>query len=707
MREWQNLVTDQVFKMLSSKLKASSKTKEETRILVRCVGVYALSLLAFLVFLVFRDDGTPAVRTAYAGTWEPVSASDSDPLSRTERRAVVSDRGSEVFDPPSDPFALNDKAVTADGGLPAAKHMLPSAASSDARPVIAVAESSTIAVAESSTIVVAESSTGATPPADSEAEVGPEIQQVQHELVLAAPFQVDRDEGDPPQPLIDGPAAELSPRARLRNRVNSLVERVVEPELKLTVKKRRSKILRLKLDVFRVSIADPSLIDFVAFDSNEMEIIGKEIGTTTLNFWLGDADNAEVLSVLVTVTKDDAIEDQRRMEFGELELMIAEMFPSSKVQLIPIADKVIVRGTASDEQEATQIMQIIRRNQTNQNNDNYGNGVGNFSNLQVQGVAAEPFPGASNLPMSTVISMLKVPGEKQVLLKVRIAELERTAVRRLGIDFDFDVDDFMFASATGAAGNLLSTGTFDGDTFNLMLEAMEGNGTGKILAEPNLVVLSGETGNFLAGGEFAVPTVVGVGGAQAATTTFKGFGTQLNVTPTVVDKDRVRLHVAPSFSTVNPSLSVGGVFGTDTRSVATTVDLREGQVLAIAGLVQEQQRGDSVRVPWLGNVPLVKQFFQHKSVSREETELVILVSPELVHPMEPEQAPLLLPGMEVTEPNDFEFYHRGNIEGDPDCHHRSTVWPLVRDRIQRGDAFRHKLNRSAGFFLSGQHGFAD
>jgi len=315
------------------------------------------------------------------------------------------------------------------------------------------------------------------------------------------------------------------------------------------------------------------------------------------------------------------------------------------------------------------------------------------------------------LPTSNIINMLNVPGEKQVMLKVRIAELKRSAVRELGADFSFDIKEFMFSSLMGAGGNVLASGTFNDGSFDLILRAMMTNGSAKILAEPNLVTLSGKTATFLAGGEFAVPTVVGVGGAQAATTSFKGYGTQLTFTPTVMDKDRIRLVVSPTFSTLNQNNSVQGIFGLDTRTTTTTVDLREGQVLAIAGLLQEQQRGENARIPIIGDIPVLNILTSNKTMSRDETELLILVTPELVHPLEPDQAPSILPGMEVTEPNDLDFFIYGDIEGRNECHHRSTVWPLYKSRMKRtgghGYYEAETIHSSQSYYVNGPFGFSN
>jgi pilus assembly protein CpaC len=497
-----------------------------------------------------------------------------------------------------------------------------------------------------------------------------------------------------------------APGARVGDKVNSLVEDVVSAEVELEVTKRRSKILRMRADIFRAAVADPSILDFVAFGSREIEIIGKETGSTTVTLWLGDEQNAQLLSMLVTVVKDDAVDDKRRMEYSELEAMINEMWPNSRVQLIPIADKVIIRGQARDEEEALQIMSIVRENGGTVNANGYGSG--GTGNLVAQGAASQPFPDASTLPPATIISMLEVPGEKQVMLKVRIAELKRSAVRTMGANFNFDIKEFILSSVLTSGANIFASGTFHEGSFDLILKWLAQNGSAKILAEPNLVVLSGHPATFLAGGEFAVPTVVGVGGAEAATTYFKGFGTHLSFTPTVLDKDRIRLHVSPTFSSLNRENAVGGVFGLDTRTTSTTVDLREGQVLAIAGLMEDFQRGDNSRVPHFGDIPGLNVLLSNKSISRDETELLILVTPELVHPLEPDQAPTILPGMEVTEPDDCQFFWYGDIEGDPGVYHRSTVWPIYKSKMKRAGAPFPGRNAqcSQNYYIQGSHGFA-
>lgn len=498
---------------------------------------------------------------------------------------------------------------------------------------------------------------------------------------------------------------------KTKEKVHQLVDRIYESEVELSVQQRHSKIIKMKMDVFRVAIADPSKIEVVAFGAQEVEVIGKETGTTTMTLWLGEEANPQILSVQVKVEGDTSIEDLRRLEYGEFQKMINEFFPNSKVQLIPFADKLIVRGQARDEEDAVKIISIIR---ARSGSGSTGNGSGGGGALFSGGQAADPFPDGAVLPQATVIDMLKVPGEKQVMLKVRIAQINRSAARSESTSLIVRAGDFGFSQLfSGAAQTLANGGTglvtasLTSKHVDMFISALAQNGYAKILAEPNLVTISGRTANFISGGEFAVPTVVGVGGAQAATTSFKGFGTQLSFLPTVLDKDRIRLQVTPTFSTINPALSVNGILGLNTQSVSTTVDLREGQVFAIAGLIQEQQRGDLNRVPFIGDIPLVGTLFSNKAVTRDETELIILISPELVHPMEPEDAPTVLPGMEVTEPGDVDFFFMNNIEGKPDVHHRSTVWYMQKKRIhQQQKDFIHQT-KSDKYYINGDYGFSE
>ena len=171
---------------------------------------------------------------------------------------------------------------------------------------------------------------------------------------------------------------------------------------------------------------------------------------------------------------------------------------------------------------------------------------------------------------------------------------------------------------------------------------------------------------------------VGVGGAAAVTTDFRSFGAIISFLPVVIDKDHIRLEVSPEFSQIDDDLTVNGTPGLSTRAVTTTVEMREGQTLAIAGLLDEGITGNMA-----GSLPLVWRILGRRETSHNETELIILVTPELVHPMDPEEVPPL-PGFDVTEPNNADFFFKGRLEGQPHLEYRSTVWPRLRRRYRSG-----------------------
>lgn len=490
---------------------------------------------------------------------------------------------------------------------------------------------------------------------------------------------------------------------------SNLIQEVLEPELIFRVEPTRSKILKTKLPMTRVAITSPDIVEINEFSTTEVEVIGLKAGETTMTIWFAAPDGTStVLRYLVKVAANT--EEQRRaeIEYGKLEARLNELFPNSIVQLIPVADKLIVRGQARDAQEAAQIIAVLGGQSVDQ--------AGNL-NLGANLGTAAVLPGAEDLRTTSIIDLLQVPGEQQVMLKVRIAELQRTAARNLGFDFSVSGNEYDVAHIIGAgAGNL--TAILDGGDVELFLQATSSNGMAKILAEPTLVTISGKSANFIAGGEFAVPTAVGVGGIGAVSTTFRGFGTQLAFTPTVLDKDKIRLQVAPSFSSINSNNTVDGIPGLDIRGVTTTVDLREGQWLAVAGLIQDEQAGSRVRLPGIGDIPLIGAAFGRQTTTREETELVVLVSPELVHPMEVEQLPLFLPGTDVTDPTNKEFFWHQQIEGRPGYDYRSTVWPAMRHQIHHENheilkAQRHARKASRhyheceDYYISGPQGFSN
>jgi len=544
---------------------------------------------------------------------------------------------------------------------------------------------------------------------------------------------------------IDAPVVQPTPSdavlgkrmlAEARSRERTLIAEVRETELNLEIEPRSSKIIRTKKPVARTSITNPGVLEVTQFSPTELELIGLGAGETSLTLWFGGPDGGsdrDMLRYQVRVAANDAFEDRRKLEYAALERKVNELFPNSFVHLFAVGSKVIVRGQARDSREAGDIMQLVLTgtgeltgNVVNRAGDYgpgygygygygagygagygpgyWGGGYGGRGYGGVRGWGAGPGGYGIN-----VVNMLEVPGEKLVMLKVRVAELSRSALRDAGSKVNLQLGDFTLNTNLGGLGGAVSA-VLDTKDLQLTLEALSSNGYSKILAEPNLVTLSGCPANFVCGGSFAVPTVVGVQGVGAVSTTFQNFGTQITFTPTVLDKDRIRLQVTPIVSSPDKGLSVNGIPGLTARSVDTTVDLREGQWLAIAGLIQDQQEGSKVRVPGLGDIPYVDLIFSNRHVKRDETELLVLVSPELVHPLEPEEAPLVLPGMEVTEPSDWAFFLAGDWEGRPNRDYRSTVAPVAARQAIEG---RRAAMRSPGYqatesrYIQGPHGFSE
>lgn len=307
---------------------------------------------------------------------------------------------------------------------------------------------------------------------------------------------------------------------------------------------------------------------------------------------------------------------------------------------------------------------------------------------------AQLFAPAVKGAESRVQNHLEISGEQQVLLRCIVAEVSRFASRELGVNGflagEHFRDGFLVNNLgginpvnIGAGGSQLVTedmGFFtDVDGLNLLpttplslgfpnvqtqifIQALADNNLLKIMAEPNLTAISGETATFLAGGEFPIPVPQG---NQQVTIEFREFGVRLNFTPIVRGQQRVRLRVAPEVSELDftTAVQVEGfiVPGLTTRATETTVELGSGQTIAIAGLLSEQVRGAASRIPGLGDIPVLGTLFRSVNFQRRMTELVVLVTPEIVAPLDPHQK-VQVPGGDMEYANDYELYALGLLE---------------------------------------------
>lgn len=480
----------------------------------------------------------------------------------------------------------------------------------------------------------------------------------------------------PQRQIIDTPAfngiqqvqATYDGRRALDRRIRAMPR----SERKLEVIFNRSQLVITDRRVTRIAFSDPEVIDVVQFSEKELSIIGTGLGTTDLWLWFEEEGRevTEPLMYVVTTIRDPDLDDRRRIEFGRIERKLQLLYPNSKVYLIPMSRKIIVRGQAKDAAEAAKIMSVVRGEVVAQSDDLLGlgtdfaaggggggrNGFNNFDDANRDGFFS-----------SLIVDELQVPGEFQVSIRVRIAELSRSQLRRLGIDWTaiFNEGAHSISQTLGGGAGTL-TGIFEGGDITVVLDALASNGSARVVEDARLITLSGQSAAFLSGGEFAVPTIVGIGGAQGQQTSFRGFGTSIITTPTVIDDDLIRMTIIPELSSVSSGNSVGGIPGLNVRRVQTQVELREGQTIVLGGVFSRRETAEVTRIPFLGEIPHIGNYlFNAKQATEDENEILIIVTPEIVRPMDADQTPPL-PGWYVTHPDDFDFYKYNRIEGNPD-----------------------------------------
>jgi pilus assembly protein CpaC len=516
-----------------------------------------------------------------------------------------------------------------------------------------------------------------------------------------------------------GVAGPVAPNPEAERRFGQFIDRTVDPETTLDVIVGRPRLLLLKQAPTRVQIADERIASYLVITPTEISVQGHEVGSTVLNLWFEDVAGGEpqILSYLVRVFQDPDLRIELDRIYEALQEEINQAFPDSKVQLSLVGDKLVVRGEAHDIVEASQILQIVDANAPDTGEPRDVQEV-NFVQRNVQAGYEEPFPSSVRSALqideinyaggltdlyqptsSAVINLLKVTGEQQVMLRVTVAEVNRSAARSIGLNFRMQNDSGLtvFQQLTGAIGlGNLPTFLDNGQIF-LAIEALRTMDLARSLAEPNLVTLNGQPARFRAGGQFPVPSAALAFGGVGQGVAFVPFGVELQFVPYITDRDRVRLQVAATVSTRDESLgvNVGGsedaggteVSGLQARSFQTTVELREGQTLAVGGLLQNNVSASTNRVPFFGDLPLLGHLGGRSSTTGDEQELMILITPELVHPLEACETPPIV-GHDVYEPGDVEFFLFNQLEsrryadfrsGARTDWHRQMAWHQCED----------------------------
>ena len=404
---------------------------------------------------------------------------------------------------------------------------------------------------------------------------------------------------------------------------------------KLTLVSGKSIVLRSNAPVSRVSIAAPEVADFLILSANEIYITGKAAGSTNLTLW----QNKKLVAIYDLEVDYD---------LSRLKQQMHEILPEEEaLQVISTNDSITLSGKISNAVNLSQAVALAK----------------------------------SYAPEGKVNNFVEVGGVHQVMLEVRIAEISRSLTRRLGINFAAQKGDQFAISLLGGLADLdkgvpavesLLAGPavnslfrFDtGDwTWTGLMDALNEDGLVKILAEPTLTTLSGQSANFLAGGEFPVPVPQGLGTVAIE---YKPFGVGLIFTPMVLSKEKISIQVTPEVSELDFSTAAvieGFVTpGITTRRATTTVELGDGQSFAIAGLLRDSVLTNVQKFPLLGDIPILGVLFQSKSFIKRETELVIIVTPHLVKPLD--MAKVSLPTDFYVEPSATEFYLFGKTEGN-------------------------------------------
>lgn len=402
----------------------------------------------------------------------------------------------------------------------------------------------------------------------------------------------------------------------------------------LNVPMNRAVVVESDVSFAELSIANPGIADISTLSDKSIYVLGKTPGRTTLTL-LGP-DGKLISNVDVHVTPDIA-------EFKE---RLQQILPGENIEVRTANDGIVLSGTVSSTAKLDRALDLAER------------------------YAPE-----------RVSNLMSVGGTQQVMLKVRFAEMQRSVSKNLSSSLAVSGgSNFGVSGETGtwlndgnsiASNNVnvrdnanagfafgFSAGSLE---FAVLLEALESKGVVRTLAEPNLTALSGQEAKFLAGGEYPIP----VSSKDGISVEYKPFGVELNFTPTVVDGDLINLQINAAVSSIDTTTSVTtsgfSVNAFKRRETSTTVEMRDGESFAIAGLLQDDFRDLNGQVPWLGDIPIIGALFRSAEYQRAQSELVIIVTPHLVTPTRGEA--LALPTDRVKIPSEKDLFLFGDVGG--------------------------------------------
>ncbi len=391
------------------------------------------------------------------------------------------------------------------------------------------------------------------------------------------------------------------------------------------------------------TLGNPEIAQATMVSPKTLYLVGQSVGTTNM-IVQGRSGTCQVIDVIVSA------------DAGGLHQALAQLLPDERdIRVSTAADNLVLAGHVSSAQAAQQAVEIAK----------------------VFGVTPAGAPGA-NTKTGGVINMLTVDSPQQVMLEVKVAEVDKTLIDQLGSAINIQGG---FGSWTGAlVSNLLAgvSSAFafskaNNKPFQLAMDAQKTDQLVKILAEPNLVTISGQEATFLAGGEVFIPVPQSGGGSGANVYTLQKeeFGVGLKFTPTVVGNGRINLKVAPEVSELSPTgvtLTASNINGSTilplitTRRASTTVQMADGESFAIGGLISNNITGSLKAIPGLGELPVLGALMRSTSFQQDRSELLFIITPHLVRPVK-SLAQLPMPTDSFTQVNEADVYATGNMEG--------------------------------------------
>ncbi|RQR33398.1 type II and III secretion system protein family protein [Burkholderia sp. Bp9143] len=386
------------------------------------------------------------------------------------------------------------------------------------------------------------------------------------------------------------------------------------------------------------TIGNPAVAQATMVSPQTLYILGLTVGTTNM-IVQGKSGACRVIDVAVGA------------DAGGLQASLLQLMPNERdIHVSTAAGTIVLAGNVSNSQAAQQAVQIARA-YSDSASDGGGKGGG-------------------------VLNMLAVTSPQQVMLEVKVAEVSKTLINQMGSAFNIQGG---FGSWSGALVSNLLAGVASGAVFNkannkpfsIAADAQNTDNLVKILAEPNLVTISGQEATFLAGGKIFIPIPQSSGnGTSSITLQEEEFGVALKFTPTVLGNGRISLKVAPEVSELSQTgvtLSATNIGGTSilplitTRRASTTVQMSDGESFAIGGLIKDNASGALKAIPGVGEVPVLGALFRSTSFQQDRTELIFVITPHLVRPLQTADVPL--PTDSFSKPNEVDVYATGNMEG--------------------------------------------